>query len=53
MLELDDNLIELKELEEKLQRIGDSLWHFQSRRWINNTSKWDDKAKLLGRPNKI
>ena len=49
MLELEENSKLLKILEEKLQDLGESLWHFWIRKWIKRFRGWNLKRRFLAR----
>lgn len=49
MIELEENLKLLKNLEEKLKDLGESLWHFYIRKRIKKIRSRNSKAKLLAR----
>ena len=49
MLELEENTRLLKNLEEKLKELGESLWHCKTRTRIKRIRKRDYARKYLAR----
>ena len=49
MIELEENTKLLKKLEEKLKELGESLWHFKTRKWIKRITKRNIERRFLAR----
>ena len=49
MLELEEVIKQLQELNDKLQNLGESLWHTKLRNYIKRTRRKNHTASILGR----